>query len=165
MDDAQGTLFSQSQSARLLLIFLRHLGCTFCKEALADLGRLQAAIAAAGARIVLVHMGEPALIRVLLAKYRLPSNTLTVSNPSREVYTAFGLKRGTPAELFGPEVIARGLQSTVSGHIQLTVKGDPFQMPGAFVIHKGEVVIEHPFRHAGVRPDYLALARGEKPAG
>ena len=43
-----------------MLVFLRHFGCTFCRETLADVARHRDAIAATGAQVAFVHMSRPA---------------------------------------------------------------------------------------------------------
>ncbi|MEO7962475.1 MAG: hypothetical protein ABIT38_01045, partial [Gemmatimonadaceae bacterium] len=56
----EGTsLLALSNDKPRLVVFLRHGGCTFCKEALADLRQQRRGIEAAGVEIVLVHMGMP----------------------------------------------------------------------------------------------------------
>ena len=50
------TLTSLSEASPVLLLFLRHAGCTFCREAIGDVARDRDVIEAAGVRIVLVHM-------------------------------------------------------------------------------------------------------------
>ncbi|MGP1310160.1 MAG: hypothetical protein ACTS27_08185, partial [Phycisphaerales bacterium] len=53
------TLLAHSRTddghAGLLLVFLRHAGCTFCREALADVAKRRRRIENAKVRIVLVH--------------------------------------------------------------------------------------------------------------
>ena len=47
-----------AQESSLLLVFLRHAGCTFCREALADISRTRQSIEAKGTKIILIHMGD-----------------------------------------------------------------------------------------------------------
>jgi peroxiredoxin len=148
-----------SRSNPLLLVFLRHAGCTFCREALSDIARQREAIESAGATIVLVHMGDPGSGRELLAKYGL-NDLPRISNPSRALYRAFGLSRGTLGMLLGPRVWVRGFQSAVlNGHGAGPLMGDGFQMPGVFVIFHGQVL--RSFRHTSPadRPDYAQFVR------
>jgi hypothetical protein len=55
----------------VLLVFLRHVGCTFCREALADLSARRAEIEASGTQVVLVHMGREDTAATVLNKYNL----------------------------------------------------------------------------------------------
>ena len=142
----------------VLLIFLRHFGCSFCREAIADIAKRRKRLEARGVRIIFVHMApEKATAEQFFKKYRLyPIDH--ISDPEKRFYQAFGLGRGTPAQLFGLMNWIRGFQAGVlEGHgfaYHGEDIGDGFQMPGVFVLQKG--AIKHAFvhRHAWDRPDY-----------
>src|SRR5262245_15276946 len=53
------SLLELSRGSPVLLVFLRHLGCIFCREALTKLAGLRATIEANGTRLAFVHMGSP----------------------------------------------------------------------------------------------------------
>ncbi len=147
-----------SKLSPLLLVFLRHNGCMFCREALSDLQRQRHAIEAQGVRIALVHQGSDAQARSLLANYGL-DDLPRVSDPERYLYRAFGLGRGDLLKLAGPTVWWRGFQAAVlEGHGFGRVVGDAFQMPGVFLIFHGEVLRSYRHQTAADRPDYLRLA-------
>lgn len=143
----------------LLVVFLRHLGCSFCREALADLAERRADIEAAGARIVLVHQGPPDEAAMLFARYGL-GDVDHVTDADRDLYRALGLRRGTMRQLLGPSVWWRGFTALLHGHRPGRLRGNGLQMPGAFLISDGQLV--RAFRHetAADRPDYCALAAG-----
>ena len=84
---------------------------------------------------------------------RLWPEARAVSDPRRSLYRAFGCRRGTLLEMFGPSVWRRGLQAFVKGHrIGLPV-GDPWVMPGMVLVRPdGDVVWRHEFVHAGDHP-------------
>lgn len=151
------SLYDVSESKRTLVVFLRHLGCTFCREALADLRDRRAEIERAGTRIALIHMAPDKLAAEFLAKYKL-SDVPRFSDPDQSLYAAFGLQRGGPLQLFGPRVWWRGLIATLRGHRVGKLVGDGFQMPGAFLVENG--MIKDAYRHATAadRPDYYSLA-------
>jgi len=158
--DRGDSLLELSESAPRLVIFLRHGGCIFCRETLADLTRLRGAIEDTGVRLVLVHMGMPDESDGILTRYQLVGVD-AVSDPLRELYQAFDLHQGTFVQLFGARAMARGVTATLKGHVMGWLEGDALQMPGAFVVSHGAIL--RAFRHdsAGDRPDYVALARGE----
>jgi peroxiredoxin len=150
-------LAALSQAAPVMLVFLRHAGCTFCREALADIARSRSAIEATGARIVLVHMGDSEAVGKLLVKYGLRGIDC-IRDADRKLYRALGLKRGTLWQMFGPKVMWRAVQACIlSRHGVGKISADSFQMPGLFVLEKARVV--HRLRHgsAGDRPDYAAV--------
>ena len=160
VSDDGSTLLELSERKRQLVVFLRHGGCTFCKEALADLRTHRDAIEAAGVDIVLVHMGMPEDGETLVERAGL-QGVAVISDPLRQLYQSFQLEQGSFGALFGPKVMLRGLSATWRGHILGPLEGDGLQMPGAFVVWRGAVL--RSFRHATAadRPDYVALACGD----
>jgi peroxiredoxin len=147
-----------SKEKPVLLVFLRHAGCTFCREALSDLARARAQIEAGGFQIVLVHMGAPESFAAFAAPYGLDALP-AVSDPDRGLYRALGLRRGALGQILGVHVWIRGAQAFFKGHGIGALKGDGLQMPGSFLIHGGRVVVRHPYRTAADRPDYPGLCR------
>jgi peroxiredoxin len=156
------TLEELSRLSPVMLVFLRHLGCTFCRETLADLAAHKRDIEESGTRIVLVHMSREENAAQMVARYGL-ANVDRVSDSNLSVYRAFGLSRGRLMELFGPKVWWRGFQAGVLGRHGLgTPDGDGFQMPGVFVVFHGEVIRSYIHQSAADRPDYIQLASGEQ---
>jgi peroxiredoxin len=145
----------------VLLVFLRHTGCTFCRETLQDLADKRQQIEAEGVRIALVFMATECEAGEMLAQYGL-ENVNRVSDPQQHVYRAFGLTRGRLLELIGPRVLWRGLQGLVKGHgWRPPLNEDGFQMPGVFLLFHGEVLRAYRHQTAGDRPDYLAIVQGD----
>ena len=150
-----------SQMSPVLLVFLRHMGCTFCREALADLGARLRDIERNDTQLVLVHMSSEAQAHGCFRKYGL-ENVPRVSDPHRTVYRAFGLGRGSFLKLFGPKVWIRGFEAgLLRRHGLGKIVGDGFQMPGVFLIFHGTVLRSYRHQSAADRPDYLALTSME----
>src|ERR1700677_2300484 len=53
------TLRALLDESPLLLIFLRHFGCSFCRQTLEDVARIRGATEAKGIWPVFVHLGTP----------------------------------------------------------------------------------------------------------
>lgn len=155
------TLYELSLERPRLLVFLRHIGCTFCREALADLRDASERLEQSGTSPVLVHMSDDADAGEFFARYGL-DDVPRVSDPERRVYESFELQRGTFRQLFGPRVWWRGLRAGLAGHGIGALAGDGFQMPGAFVIHDGNVVRVHRHESAADRPDYCDLVTSSR---
>ncbi|MGC9326322.1 MAG: SelL-related redox protein [Candidatus Hinthialibacter sp.] len=152
------TLQELSQENPLLVVFLRHNGCTFCREALADLSQKRAAIEESGAKIALIHMGRDDQAAGFFAKYGL-DDVSRFSDPERILYRAFDLKRGSFRQLFGWKVLKRGFQAAVfEGRGVGKPVGNGFQMPGAFLLHQGEIIKEFRHQSAADRPDYQEMS-------
>lgn len=142
-----------------LIVFLRHFGCTFCREALADLQLQRREIESSGRQIAVVYMSSSDDGDKFLTRYDL-TDIIQISDPTRRLYRAFALKRGNPWQLFGPAVFWRGFAAFWSGHGIGGLQGDGLQMPGAFLLQDGKIVRTFRHKHAGDRPDYRTLACG-----
>ena len=154
------TVAELSHSRPVMLIFLRHFGCTFCREALADLAARRADIEARGTQLVFVHMSPDDVAERYFARYDLPG-VLHVSDPACRFYRAFGLVKGNFRQLFGLQSWIRGFEAgVVNGHgVGTRQLGDGFQMPGVFVIQDAEVRESFIHQLASDRPDYTALSQ------
>jgi len=150
------SIAERSASEPVMIVFLRHLGCTFCRETLRDLERQQHAITKQGCELVIVHMSEEDDARPTLLRYGL-EQVPRISDPRQCLYRAFDLRRGSAGELFGPRVWWRGLVATLKGNTVGMLKGDGFQMPGVFIVDHGRIV--HATRHksAAERPEYARI--------
>jgi peroxiredoxin len=156
--DSGQSLLDLSQQHPILLVFLRHFGCTFCREALADLASNRAAIESRGPRLVLVHMADHAVAADYFARFNLP-NIPHVSDPQKHLYSALGLRRGSLRQLFGLKCLVRGFKAgLIDRHLVGRLVGDGFQMPGVFLIHQGQVLNSFIHDSAADRPDYCAIA-------
>jgi len=152
------SLAELSQQHPVLLVFLRHSGCTFCREALADLSVVRAKIEKNGTKLALVHMGTAESFAAFTATYGL-SDVPAVSDPERRLYRGLGLRRGKLAQLLGFSVWWRGAKSFFSGHHPGALEGDGTQMPGVFLLQNGRVVRRFIHDNAAQRPAYAALSQ------
>lgn len=150
------TLIELSRRKPLLVVFLRHSGCTFCRETVADVAEKREEIEACGAEIAFVHMGQKEPTE-LLEKHGL-SDLHSFRDPSCSLYDTFGLKMGSFNQLLGPQVWWRGLCARLSGHKAGASDGNVFRMPGTFLMHNGELVRAYRHRNACDRPDYVRMA-------
>ncbi|MEM7811969.1 MAG: peroxiredoxin-like family protein [Planctomycetota bacterium] len=146
---------SDGQDAAVL--FLRHSGCTFCREAASDLARTRDEIERSGTRLALVTMSSPADAKTFLKKYSLDDLPI-FSDPDRVLYRAFELRRGRLGQLFGATSWSRGASAFFRGHGIGAMDGDGFQMPGLFLLRDGEIVKAYRHETAADRPDYAAFA-------
>lgn len=157
------TIAELSRQSPVLLVFLRHTGCTFCREALADLAQQRGAMERLGTQLVLVHLGDDAAFAQFAAQYGL-GDVPRVADPERKLYQALGLHRGRLFALLHPRVWWRGLQVAIlKKHGFGVPTGDVAQLPGVFLIRDGRVVAAHRHRFTSERPDYLALCQLPSP--
>lgn len=144
----------------LALVFLRHLGCAFCREHTAQLHRDAARFEAMGVAVALISVAGAEDTAAFCAERRLAPPFLCLSDPEKRAYRAYGLGRGTNSELFAPQVIRRGFQAALHGHFQGMPKGDPFQMPGVFIVDRSGIIrYAHKYRDASNNPSNEELLR------
>lgn len=142
----------------VLVVLLRSFGCTFCREAMADVAKARPQLDAAGVRVAFVHGAPPEEAEPFFAKYRL-TDVPRVSDPALAHYKAFGLGRTGAQALVDPLVWTRGAVCALS-HGFGTQPGELLrQLPGVFVVQGGTIRAEYRHRSPADRPDYVALVR------
>jgi hypothetical protein len=151
------TLGELTAGHAVLLVFLRHFGCTFCREAVEEISKKRAIIEGRGARLAFVHLGTEEKANAFFTPYGL-EDTPRFADPDGRLYEAFGLARAELRQYLNQESILRMLIAWLNGHFVGLPAGDVQRMPGAFLVKDGE--IRKSFRHKLVsdRPDYLELA-------
>jgi peroxiredoxin len=141
----------------MLLVFLRHFGCAFCRETIHDVGKAMPELNRRGVRPVFVHMGSPERARPFFERFGL-RDAERVSDPEMKLYQApvFHLLKSTVLpHFFGAtaywELARRALWRYGAGS---PGKEDPTQLPGVFFLKNR--AIHRAFRHKnlGDRIDY-----------
>src|SRR5215469_11805425 len=74
------TLLELVDTGPVLLVFLRHFGCSFCRQAIDDVSKVNTALADRGVRPVFVHLGTPERAKPYFDYYGL-SSVERISNP------------------------------------------------------------------------------------
>jgi peroxiredoxin len=151
------TLAELTAQQSVLLVFLRHFGCTFCREAVEEVSKKRSTIESKGSLLAFVHLGTEEKAASFFTAYGL-QDAPRFADPEGKLYEAFGLARAELRQYLNQESILRMLVAWLNGHFVGLPAGDVQRMPGAFLVHNGE--IRKAFRHKLVsdRPDYLALA-------
>lgn len=149
-------LLDISRQEPLLLVFLRHTGCTFCREMVAELSEALPTLKEQGLRPVLIHMETPDKGQAFLEGFGL-GQLAHVSDPSRQLYRTLGLGRGSWGQLFGLKTVARGFEASRFG--VGTLSGDGFQLSGYAVLADGEICVIHAHQYAGEKTPFEPLAK------
>ena len=154
------SLHDVSCEQTVLLVFLRHFGCIFCKEALIDISKKRKSMESKCIRVVLVHMATIDVAEEYFKTFNL-NGVLHISDPECQFYQEFGLLKATSSQLMGLKNWVRGFEVSVGKGIEVSIRniGDAFQMPGVFVVREGK--IEESYRHKSPadRPDYERLIK------
>jgi len=144
-------------------VLLRSFGCTFCREAMADVAAAKSRIQSNGAQIAFVHGGSADEAAPWFSKYALGDVTV-ISDPGLAHYRAFGLGRTTVQSLVAPRVWTRGAVCALSHGFGVQTAEMMRQLPGVFVIQNGAILREFRHRSPADRPDYLSLVMAAQPA-
>ncbi len=151
-----GTLRDQLGDDLKLLVFLRHFGCIFCRETLADI-QARTEADASFPEPLFFFQGRVAEGRAFLRRYG--PQLRAVSDPEAFFYDAFGVGRAGLVKALGPSVWRARSRARQKGHENGERSGDIWRMPGAFLTRGKQVLWSHEFRHAADLPDFDGIAR------
>ncbi len=144
---------------RVLLVFLRHFGCTFCRETMSELAMARKDLEGSGMKIVIVHMVEFDVAQPILDLYDLDGLS-HISDENKLVYENYGLSKTGFRAMFGVKNWWRALVAGIfKGHLIGKPAGDPWQMPGVFFLQERKVLNKFTYKFVSDRPDFVELAR------
>jgi peroxiredoxin len=148
-------LLELSHRGPVLLAFLRHFGCMFCRESLVDISKKRKSIESKGINIVLVHMSDNETAESYFKKFKLPGIE-HISDHECRYYAMFGLTKGSFSQLFGLKTWIRGFEVAVTKQIlpNTSLVGDGFQMPGIFLLKEGKIIEQFIHKSVADKPDY-----------
>ena len=152
-------LLALAEQTPVLLIFLRHFGCPFCRRTIERVSELKEAFEERGVRPVFVHLGTMEIAKAHFDYYGL-NDVERVHDPAAALYQheVFALRRSNPVwDVFRPKVWMGFFKTRTRGPEKLNVQGNTFQMPGMFFL-KGPTIVRR-FVHKTIadEPDYLQL--------
>ena len=143
-----------SQNKLVLVAFLRHFGCIFCREMVSETSELKSVLEAKGVVVAFVHIGSEADALEFFKDFGL-ENELRLSDPDSQYYKLFGLSQQSFFKMLSLATIQNSLRAMKSGYRQGRIKSDPKTMPGLFLISKGIVVKKFVHENPGDKPDLL----------
>ncbi len=156
------TVAELSSNHQVLLIFLRHLACIFCREALKDIKKIKEQLDKFNTEIVFVHMTDNETANEIFENYKLPE-VKHISDISKELYKSFGLYKGDFRQLFGFKSFIGMGRASLKGNLPSSNPiGDPQQMPGVFVINNEKVTNYFIYNSVGDYPNYMDLIKNMK---
>jgi hypothetical protein len=157
--ESGATLLALTEESPVLLVFLRHFGCSFCRQAISDVADLRPELVKRGVRPVFVHLGPPELAKVYFEYYGI-GDVERVNDPSASVYKmpVFALGRKNPLlQALNPVVWVGWLKGAIFKHGIGKIQGDGHQMPGIFFLKDGKIVRRFIYKTIADEPDYLRL--------
>lgn len=149
-----GSFGDQLAAAGTLVVFLRHFGCTFCREMIDDV-RDAARQRPDFPAVLFVFRGEPHHARERFAQ-RWPEARV-VTDADGSLYDAFAVRYGGLWKMAGPAVFGAFFRALRKGHFIGWATPDPLRHPGVFLIEHGRVTWKHEFAHVGDHPDFRLI--------
>lgn len=151
------SLLQMSDSNQLMLVFLRHFGCNFCRETLRYLSESKQEIQSKGYKIILIHQSSKSYAEQMLEIYDL-GDLEHISDKSLLLYRSFEINTLKVRDYFNPAVFFGFFRSLFNGDFPGRIQGDPNQKPGIFLFYKRSIVGKFEYRHIAQRPDLIQLA-------
>ncbi|MBS1718013.1 MAG: redoxin domain-containing protein [Armatimonadetes bacterium] len=151
------SLAEHAKQGTVMLVFLRHFGCIFCKQTVARIVSLLPELKTLGVTPIFIHQeseGAEAFFSQFSAEYML-----RVADPSYRLYQHFGIPKVRFVDVVSPSAMLAGLSAYRAGFRQTNATADPSQMPGLVILQPGKAEYRHQFKHAGDQPDYLGLIK------
>jgi hypothetical protein len=146
-------LINKSSHNPILVVFLRHLGCIFCAEAVSELRDILPSLNSSGISLTVVSMSDEKSIKEYLGQAFSDKSTMSdieiVSDPTTALYREVQLPRGSFWQLFGWSSAVRGFSAMKKGFLPGRLSGDGAQLAGVFLLSNGAVVASHLTSYAG----------------
>jgi peroxiredoxin len=145
----------------IVLVFVRHFACLFCRQQVAQLRASIDRIHDLGAELVVIGNGTPEQARTFREEQRL--DTPLYTDPERNAYRALEMRHGRKT-VTHPRVMLHAIKALLQGFRQTSVAGDPLQQGGVLVIEPGGVErYRYISREAGDHPSPDAILASLQP--
>jgi len=157
--ESGASLLELAEASPVLLIFLRHFGCSFCRQAISDIADLKDELAKRGVRPVFVHLGTPERAKPFFEYYGI-GDVERVSDPEAAVYQnpVFAISRIHPVlTLFQSAVWMGWFKGALFKHGIGAIKEDGKQMQAIFFLKGPKIVRVFRYKTIADEPNYLKL--------
>ena len=157
--ESGSSLLAITEESPVLLVFLRHFGCSFCRMTIAQISDLKEDLRARGIRPVFVHLGTSEIAKAHFDFYKL-SEVERIHDPQASIYRSdvFGLGQQSPWwQLANPFVWFGWLRGTIFRFGIGKIQGDGSQMPGVFFLKGPKIVRKFIYRNISDQPKWLKL--------
>ncbi len=141
----------------VIIHFLRHLNCMFCKHSVDELKKLVEKNPKFPP-IIFVHTSDLEKGEKFFEKRFFP-NTLHISDPEQVLYKRFKINRMTPSQFFLPTFLKRVVDLTFKGYKNESYSGkeDPMVLSGTFVFFQGKLKWSHRAELPGDEPNWAKI--------
>ncbi len=135
----------------LVVTFMRHFGCSFCREHLEHIRSRYGEITAVGADVVAIFQYTAQATHEFCVGRGLPFQC--AGDPLRAAYAELDVRRGRARDMFSLGVMRRMLPAMRTEGVGSANGGDMLQLPGTFVVAaNGRVTLAHYGANAADNP-------------
>ena len=128
-----------------LMVLMRHFGCIFCRQRLAQLVAQTEAYPNLDFAVWVIGNGTALMAEDFVQKHGVTRPVFT--DPSRRIYAELGMNRNFGLNL---KTLKQSFVAFREGHRQTEIKGDPWQQGGVVVFNdQGTVVFSIADKEAG----------------
>lgn len=138
----------------VILVFLRQLGCTFCKTMVLNLKKLNEEDPNFPP-IIFVHQGTIEQGNAFFEEFW--KNQIHISNPDLSLFHFFKIRIGKVKDVIGIRTFIKGFISLLKNGLKIrqTKKiGDGRMLSGTFLFQKGKLIWAHRAKYAGDEPNW-----------
>jgi peroxiredoxin len=157
LDDGTTTTVEQlAEQGPAVIVFVRHLGCAFCKQQVSELRNESIP------NLYFVAPSELPSVQVFRSQLDLEQRV--IADPEKHLFKAMAFTRGTMGSFVNPTVIAKGFQAIKQGFRNGVPEGDPMQLGGAVIVDRsGEILWRQPSKDAAdiISPETIRAALKE----
>ena len=137
------SLRSSSFERPTLLFFVRHLGCTFCRQVFKDISAERERLRGAGIQVVIVHMGPTERALKMIKSFNLDQVEL-IEDPRCFLYQVCGFSKASLWRAFGVRVLRKAVPALCVERCGVGyLSGDGFQLGGVIHFTNGRPNIIH----------------------
>ena len=132
----------------IVLVFLRHFGCLFCKNQVGELRQHYQQIRDTGYDVVTIGQGSEARAARFAEDNNLPFPVF--GDKERATYREYGLTSNRFGSFLEPDAYRVGIKSLLHGYFPGMPEGSLSQNPGVFLIDRqGRILTARIGHHAG----------------
>ena len=147
--------------SNVVLVWLRHYACTFCRSYVTEISNHVEEIEALGARVAGIGMGGVSSANAFKREWKVTFPILV--DEQQITYQALELIRGRFVDVYGARVLLKGARNSLRGFPQGQAQQDARQLGGVVVVQEGgDIRYVHRARFSGddvpVRHVLTALA-------
>lgn len=138
----------------VILVFLRQLGCTFCKTMVLNLKRLKEEDPSFPP-VIFVHQGTTEQGNAFFEQFW--KGQIHISNQDCSLFHFFKIRVGKIKDTLGIRTFIRGAVSLLKNGFKIRQTkriGDKYLLSGTFLFQKGKLIWAHRAKYAGDEPNW-----------